>query len=162
MLALLPLLEEIDTLIQWAQRRDAFICDFVGALGTCQNKLFTLYLNVDTAFRKDEFHMYNQVLQCCHEQILMKWEANLNLPYETLTFVVGGETVYALHDGNMVHREGYAAIIASVQNECTGETLLCFCRALLCFCITLLCFYILASVLLQFLFSSSSSVLFIF
>ena len=35
MLALLPMLEAVDTLIQWAQKQDAFICDFVGALGVC-------------------------------------------------------------------------------------------------------------------------------
>jgi len=62
-----------------------------------------MYLNGDTAFRKDEFHAYNQVLQCAHEQILMKWEANLNLPYETLMFVVDGEPYYALHNGKMVN-----------------------------------------------------------
>ncbi len=120
MLALLPMLEAVDTLIQWAQKRDAFICDFVGALGICQTSLYTFYLNADTAFRKDKFHAYNQVLQCFHEQILMKWDANLNLPCETLTFVVGGETLNAMHEGTMVHREGYVAIIASVQNDCKG------------------------------------------
>lgn len=121
MMALLPMLESVDTLIQWAQKRDAYVCDFVGALGTCQSNLFTMYLNADTAFRKDDFHAYNQVLQCSHEQILMKWEANLNLPYESLCFVVGGETLYALHDGSMVNREDYAAIAASVQNYCRGK-----------------------------------------
>jgi len=51
----------------------------------------------------------------------MKWEANLNLQFECLTFVVGGESLYALHDGNMVNQEGYAAIVASVQNDCKGK-----------------------------------------
>jgi len=73
-----------------------------------------MYLNVDIAFWKDDFHAYNQVLQCSHEQIHMKWEANLNLPYESLCFVVGGETLYGLHDGSMVNREDYVAITASV------------------------------------------------
>ena len=121
MLALLPMLEAVDTLIQWAQKRDAFICDFVAALGTCQTNLYTFYLNAHTTFRRDEFHAYNQVIQCSHEQILLKWEANLNLPCETLMFVVGGEAFYALHDGNTVTREGYATIIASVQQDCKGK-----------------------------------------
>ena len=67
MLALIPMLQSVDTLIQWAQKKDAFVCDFVGALQTCQSNLFTMYLNADTSFRKDEFHAYNQVLQCSHE-----------------------------------------------------------------------------------------------
>jgi len=50
----------------------------------------------------------------------MKWVANLNLLCETLTFVVGGETLYAMHDGTMVQQEGYASIISSVQNDCKG------------------------------------------
>ena len=51
----------------------------------------------------------------------MKWKANLNLPYENLCFVVGGETLYALHDGNTMHREQYASIISKVQSDCKGE-----------------------------------------
>ena len=51
----------------------------------------------------------------------MKWEANLNLPYESLCFVVGGEMLYALHDGNTVHREQYASIISKVRSDCKGE-----------------------------------------
>jgi len=70
----------------------------------------------------------------------MKWEANLNLPYEALMFIVGGETMYALHDGNMVHWEGYAAIIAFVQNECKSEPSLLGSNSIAYY--TLFCFHI--------------------
>jgi hypothetical protein len=35
MLAMLPLLEEIDALVNYAQMRDVFVCDFVGGLLQC-------------------------------------------------------------------------------------------------------------------------------
>jgi hypothetical protein len=61
MLAMLPLLEEIDALVNFAQMRDVFVCDFVGGLQTLQEQLFTLYKGVETAFRRDHFHAFNQV-----------------------------------------------------------------------------------------------------
>jgi hypothetical protein len=75
MMALLPLLESIDTLICWAQRSDVFICNFVGALDKCHIQLFTYYKNQDTRFRREEFHAFNQLIDYNHETILLKWDA---------------------------------------------------------------------------------------
>jgi hypothetical protein len=48
MMALFPLLEAVNTLIEFAQRRNIFICDFVAALGKCHSQLFTYYMNQET------------------------------------------------------------------------------------------------------------------
>jgi hypothetical protein len=82
MVAMLPLLEEIDVLVNFAQMRNVFISDFVGGLQTCQKRLFNLYMNCETAFRRDRFHGLNQLLYLSHDQILLKWEADLNLDAE--------------------------------------------------------------------------------
>ena len=87
MLALLPLLEALDALICFAQAQNVFICDFIAALEKCRNHIFTMYRNQDTRFRRDDFHAFNMLLALNHKSILMKWDANLNLPHKVLAFV---------------------------------------------------------------------------
>jgi hypothetical protein len=72
MLALLPLLESIDALISFAQRRDVFVCDFIGALERCKLHLFTYYKNSDAKFNCDDFHAFNQLMSGSHKSILLK------------------------------------------------------------------------------------------
>jgi hypothetical protein len=43
MCCIITLLESIDSLIQFAQQQDIFICDMVAAIKIYQNKLYTLY-----------------------------------------------------------------------------------------------------------------------
>ena len=69
--------------------RNVFICDFIGALERCHRQMFRLYKNVDTQFKKNDFHSFNMLLQLNHKSIPMKWDTNLNLPKEQLTFVFG-------------------------------------------------------------------------
>ena len=51
----------------FAQKRDMYIGDFVAALLYCKRQLFTFYLDIDTAFRRDKFYAFNQILGCNHE-----------------------------------------------------------------------------------------------
>ena len=120
MLGLLPLLKAIDTLIVFVQKKDVYIEDFVATLLWCEGQLFTFYLDSDTAFRKDEFHTFNQMTGCNHEHILLKWDANLNLPCEHLAFVVEGESLHAVHEGKQVTQEIMATIMVTVKQECQG------------------------------------------
>jgi len=55
MCALLPLLEAIDTLVNYAQKRDVYICDFVAAFKVCQRDLYHMYEDKATCFSSDEF-----------------------------------------------------------------------------------------------------------
>jgi hypothetical protein len=121
MLALLPLLESIDALISFAQRRDVFVCDFIGALERCKLQLFTYYKNSDTKFNRDDFHAFNQFLSGSHESILLKWDTNLNLPCEQLAYVFGTEQVFAVHDGSPVTREVWAALVEDIKANVTGN-----------------------------------------
>jgi hypothetical protein len=62
MMALLPLLEAIDTIVYWAQKSDIFICDFIAALEKYKLQLFTAYKNEDTKYKRDLFDSLNQLV----------------------------------------------------------------------------------------------------
>jgi hypothetical protein len=121
MVAMLPLLEEIDVLVNFAQMRNVFISDFVGGMQTCHEHLFNLYMNYETAFRRDRFHGLNQLLHLSHDQILLKWEADLNLDAEHLAFIFGGHTVQAVHNGAPMTREVFADLVELVKVDCQGK-----------------------------------------
>jgi len=62
-----------------------------------------LYLNVDiVGFARTSFTHVTRFFNDLMEQFLIKWNANINLLGEPLTFVVDGETLYAMHCGAMV------------------------------------------------------------
>jgi hypothetical protein len=122
MLALLPLLEAIDALICFAQRRDVFVCDFIGALEKCKLQLFTYYMNSDTKFNQDDFHAFNQLLQGSHESILLKWDTNLNMLYKQLAYVFGTKQVLAMHDNSPVMRKVWAGLIDEIKADVSGTS----------------------------------------
>lgn len=55
MCALLPLLEAIDTLVNFAPKRDVYICDFLAAVKVSQASLYWMYEDKGTMFSADEF-----------------------------------------------------------------------------------------------------------
>ena len=83
-------------------------------------ELFTLYGNDSTKYKRDDFHAFNMLLQLSHESILLKWDANLNLPEEQLAFVFGDHEVPALHKGKTVSRETFADIVRDIKIQCSG------------------------------------------
>jgi len=99
MTALLPLLEAIDTLVLFAQKRDVYVCDFVAAVKVCQASLYRMYEDRGTSFSTDEFWSFNNLLDCSHEQIHIKWMCDLNDNSAVLTFICHGEQIHAEHKG---------------------------------------------------------------
>jgi hypothetical protein len=55
MCALLPLLEAVDTLHVFAQKKNGFVIDFVAALKVMEGHLFLLYVDKGTNFSSDKF-----------------------------------------------------------------------------------------------------------
>jgi hypothetical protein len=128
MTCLLPLMEAINTLIQFAQKRDVFICDVVVALHHCQGQIYKMYKDGESAFKTDEFWSYKQLVACSHEQIHMQWvplAVDMNDPVQKwhLAFCLGGKNVFARHEGSFVTREIFAVLVDIVQVECTGKPL---------------------------------------
>lgn len=122
MCALLPLLEAVDTLVNFAQKRDIYICDFVAAVKICQASLYKMYEDKATSFSTDEFWSFNNLLDANHEQIHIKWITGLNDHSAVLCFVCHGEQIHTDHKGGPVDRELWATLVAKVKSECTSAT----------------------------------------
>ena len=52
---LLPLLKCVHSLMQFAQARDVFVCDYVSAIQMCIAEVFSFYLDDHVAFSHDVF-----------------------------------------------------------------------------------------------------------
>ena len=120
MACILPLLELVDALIQFAQTRDVYVCDFVGALQICLTKLFALYISSE-AFSGEDFLGFQHMVNLDHDQIQLKWsDMDLNTEGQHLCFIVGSELILAVHNGEKVSREGWASITCDVKAKCKG------------------------------------------
>jgi hypothetical protein len=105
MMCLLPLFECINSLVKFAQSRNVFICDFVGALTICQAQLFQMYVDDGKAFGAQQFVDFRQMVECRHEQTHVKWDLDMNYSLEVLAFTVGGRILPAKHDESCVSKE---------------------------------------------------------
>jgi len=123
MICLLPLLEVVDVLIQFAQQRDVYICDFVGALQKCLGKLFEMYKGHGSAFCGPEFVHFTNLLEFRHDQIFLSWSSMDLNDVPNLQFVVNGEELTARHEGATITRETWNELIEDVKIECIGKSL---------------------------------------
>ena len=121
MSCLLPLLEAIDQLVQFAQKTDVYICDFVAAVKVCQASLHRMYEDRATAFNCDEFWSFTNLAELSHEQIHLKWITDLNDDSTVLAFVCHGESIHAERKGGPVNREMWSQLLSTVKSECTGS-----------------------------------------
>jgi len=122
MVALLPLLDTVDNLVTFAQKRDVFICDFIAAVKICQASLHTMYVDPATSFSTDEFWAFQNLLDCSHEQIHLKWITDLNDDSAVLAFLCHGEKIHAEDKQLPVDRTVWANLLGRVKEECTGES----------------------------------------
>ena len=104
MCALLPLLEAVDTLVNFAQKKDVYICDFVAAVKVCQSSLYRMYEDEMTAFNSDEFWSFINLLDCSHERIHIKWTTEVNDNSAVLSFVCHGEHIQVEYKGKPIDR----------------------------------------------------------
>jgi hypothetical protein len=76
---IIPLLENIDCLVQFAQQSDVFICVLMVLVKICQGQFYSLYNDVNFSFSNDALWAFEiTLLNCSHEHIHMKWTTNLN------------------------------------------------------------------------------------
>ncbi len=55
--------------MNFTKRRDIFICDFIVVVKVCQNQLYSLYYDVASAFKGNEFWSFRGLLHGDHEHI---------------------------------------------------------------------------------------------
>jgi len=130
MMALLPLLDAVDNLVTFAQKRDVYVCDFLAALKTCQGQLYSMYEDSSTSFATDEFWSFKNLLECSHEQIHLRWVTDsltdLNDNSAVLAFMCNNEQIYVVNEGAQVDRVRFASILATVKSECRGKSVISF------------------------------------
>jgi hypothetical protein len=121
MAAIIPLIEALDVLMEFAQRRNVFIQDFVAALKQCETELLRLYADSATAFLTDEHHVFRSLESLSHYDIHMKWDLG-DMEGGThgrrLAFLVNGTLQHAVNNGKSVDEVTYAVIAKRVQAEC--------------------------------------------
>jgi len=124
MTAIMPLLEALDILVTFAQKRDVYVCDFVAALKIAEGQLYTLF-NIDkaTSYATDEFWAMKNIIECSHSQIHMQWMSNMNDHSAELVFVANGDKIWAAHKAAPVDREVFATITETIKTECLGTVL---------------------------------------
>lgn len=121
---MLPLLDSINCLMQFAQKRDVYVCDFVAALKICDMQIFSMYLDHQTAFKSDEFWAHQGLAELTHESIFLKWWPDMNTSSEHLAFMVNGDKHFAKHLLKPVDKEMYTSLVLRVQAECAGTLVL--------------------------------------
>lgn len=124
---LMPMLEEMNRLIKFAQSRNIFVCDFVAALRHCQTELFTHYQDARTAFESDIFYDFNALSDLTHDNIKMSWKSDLNTMEEQLVFECNGVPIWAKYkeadseEAVFVSRAAWTVLVAHVKSSSTGK-----------------------------------------
>jgi len=121
MVALLPLLDAVDTFVNFAPKKDVFICDFILAVKIFQASMASMYQDPSTCFSTDEFWSFQNLLDCSHQQIHLKWMMDLNGGSTVLVFVCHGEQIHAEHKLAPVDQIVWTDFLAKVKVECTHE-----------------------------------------
>jgi len=120
MVELLLLLDALDNLVNFAQKCDVFICDFIAAVKICHASLHSMYQDSTTAFSTDEFWSFQNLVDFSHEQIHLKWATGLNGGCAILGFVCHVEVIHAKHNKALIDRTVWADLLDRVKQECTG------------------------------------------
>lgn len=124
MTCLLLLLETSNALVVWVQKRDAYICDFVIGLVKYQGTLFRHYEDQDTAFGRNDFKVFQRLMECSYGEISLRWQTDKNVPQQYLAFTWGtrpNDSVKALHEGQPITRSAYADNVPSIKSARAGK-----------------------------------------
>jgi hypothetical protein len=68
---ILSLLELVHNLIKHTQRKDVYICDFVGAIKMCGVQLYELYIDHECKFKDEAFNAFRSLLVGKHVGLLL-------------------------------------------------------------------------------------------
>lgn len=126
------LMEIMQSLLKFAQRRNLFICDFIAIVKVYHGQLYNFYCDTPSFFYNDEFWSFQGLLQNDHTQIHMKWVTNYNTArIEHLAFVVNVEKT-RVHWGEvcpstsgMLHvtQTSFAHVVQLLKVECGRKCL---------------------------------------
>ena len=70
---LLPLLRVVHSLMQFAQSREVFVCDYVSAIHLCIADITAFYVDESSAFTQDNFWNFKGLMDVMHDAMPMSW-----------------------------------------------------------------------------------------
>lgn len=129
MAAIWPMLEAVNVLMEYAQSREVFVCDFIAAIVVLEGQLYAFYEDPKTAFSSYEFWAFRKLTTFTHDTIQLNWITDLNDQTEQLAFIVNGEKLFAKHTlpgsvvAKPVDKDMWEQIISGVKAECAGNIL---------------------------------------
>jgi hypothetical protein len=81
---LLPMLETIHALINFVEKWNIFVCDYVTTIKICQGQLYFHYSNSTRKYVFDVLKKFQDLVVCIHITMHLKWKAcslDLNMFY---------------------------------------------------------------------------------
>ena len=130
---LLPLLQCVHSLMQFAQGRDVFVCDYVSAIQICIAEVIAFYIDGNTSFTQDVFWNFKDLTHVRQDAIPMTWvQSTFDLNSdgaELLHFTRNGYSIPATYrhgdkeGAASVTREVYSCIMDDTKKLCTGNAL---------------------------------------
>lgn len=124
---LVLLVEQLNDVIKFSQRRNIFVCDFVASVKHCQKELFMNYCDGGSMYQSDVFYDFNALLDFNHHDLKMSWKPDLNIVEEHLVFECNSVPIWAKHkQGNpvtyeFVTRYAWSEVVARIKQACRGK-----------------------------------------
>jgi hypothetical protein len=124
---LMPLLESVNHLIEFAQSRSVFVTNYINAVKMWQAKIFMMYYDPDASFSPVHFPLFNDIVTNHSYTISQEWVTNLNNGSETLAFWITNHTYTAHQLGAHrehfpVSRDNFLVAVSSIKGQCSSAT----------------------------------------
>ncbi len=72
----LLMLEAMQNLNKLAQNKDTFICDFVSAVMLCQFEIYTIYVNLEKQYSRNQFQAFMDLVTFKNDALCVEWWIN--------------------------------------------------------------------------------------
>jgi hypothetical protein len=122
---LMPLLESLNQLIEFAQSRSMFVTDYINVVKMWQAEIFMMYYDPDASFSPVHVLLFNDIVTDHSYTISQEWVTDLNNGSQTLAFRIANHT-YTTHQLEVhgehfpVSRDDFLAAVSSIKGQCSS------------------------------------------
>lgn len=117
-----------ESLSNFTQRYQVFICDFIATAKICHQNLFKLYCDLNHKYGYDHFTEFLDLASCISENLSIAWWKHLDSGIEYLAFHIKGK-LYMMHKlviglgvVGMVTWDDWELACENVQMQCITAT----------------------------------------
>ncbi len=124
---ILPLLEYVHVLIEFAQSKNVFVCEFVVPIKDCQGDVYNMYCDLTSKFTIDSFWAFKSLFELKHENIHMHLNVDTKFRIPHLAFELNDQQVWAIHRDldtmvpSMVTNDVFVVVESLVKNQCKSN-----------------------------------------